>query len=93
MPEEEARANEGLRRSIELVKTHGLEPITRVERDREAGKGILRVATELNVDVVVIGLDPARSIAVDPVGPTTETLLRRANFEVLVDRPAPARED
>ena len=70
--------------------THGLEPISRLERDREAGKGILRVANEMNVDVVVIGLDPSRSIDGDPVGPTTETLLRRANFEVIVDRPSPA---
>ena len=93
LPEQESRALEALQRSIELVKLHGLEPITRVERDREAGRGILRVATELNVDVVVIGLDPLRAVAVDPVGPTTETLLRRANFEVIVDRPAPRPTD
>jgi len=90
LPEQEARANEALRRSAELVKAHGLEPVLRVERERDAGKGILKVAKEMEVDVVVVGLDPARSIAVDPVGPTTETLLRRANFEVIVDRPAPA---
>jgi nucleotide-binding universal stress UspA family protein len=89
LPEQEERANEGLRRGVELVKLHGLEPITRVERDRQAGKGILRVARELAVDVVVIGLDPARSTAVEPIGATTETLLRRANFEVIVDRAAP----
>ena len=68
----------------------GWEPVSRLERDREAGKGILRVAKEMNVDVVVIGLDPGRSIDGDPVGPTTETLLRRASFEVIVDRPSPA---
>ncbi len=90
LPEEEERAAEALRRSAELVKAHGMEPVSRVERDREAGKGILRVAKEMAVDVVVVGLDPARSVAVDPIGPTTETLLRRARFEVIVDRPAPA---
>lgn len=90
LPEQEARAADALRRSAELVKAHGLEPVSRVERERDPGKGILKVAKEMDVDVVVIGLDPARSIAVDPVGPTTETLLRRASFEVIVDRPAPA---
>ena len=90
LPEQEERSEAALRRSVELVKTHGLEPVSRLERDREAGKGILRVAKEMNVDVVVIGLDPARSIDGDPVGPTTETLLRRADFEVIVDRPSPA---
>src|SRR5512140_1853120 len=90
LPEQEERANDALRRSAELVKVHGLHPVSRVERERDAGRGILRAATEMNVDVVVIGLDPRRSIAVDPVGPTTETLLRKANFEVIEDRPAPA---
>ncbi len=89
MPDEDRRASEALRRSVEVVKAHRLAPVPRVERDRDAGKGILRVAAELGVDAVVIGLDPARSIAVDPIGPTTETLLRRAGFEVIVDRPAP----
>lgn len=93
MPDEEQRASDALRRSVELVKSHKLEPITRVERDRDAGRGILRAAEEMKADLVVIGLDPARSIAVDPVGPTTETLLRKASFEVIVDRPAPASTD
>jgi nucleotide-binding universal stress UspA family protein len=93
LAEQEESALQALQRSIELVKLHGLEPITRVERDRDAGRGILRVATELNVDLVVIGLDPARGVAVDPIGPTTETLLRRAHFEVIFDRPAPAVSD
>jgi nucleotide-binding universal stress UspA family protein len=88
LPEQEESALQALQHSTQLVKSHRLEPIPRVERDRDAGRGILRVATELNVDLVVIGLDPAR-VAVDPVGPTTETLLRRASFEVIFDRPAP----
>lgn len=93
LPEEEERAAQAQRRSIELVKTHGLEPVSRVERDREAGKGILRVAKEMAVDVVVIGLNPARSMDVELIGPTTETMLRRAKFEVIVDRPSPAVAD
>lgn len=93
LPELEARAAEAQCRSIKLVKAHGLEPVSRVERDRDAGKGILRVAQELGVDLVVIGLNPARSVAVDLIGPTTESLLRRAKFEVIVDRPSPAALD
>jgi hypothetical protein len=38
-------------------------------------------------------LPPATEVAVDPVGPTTEALLRKANFEVIVDRPATALAD
>ena len=93
LPEEEARAAEALRRSEELVKAHALEPISRVERERDAGKGILKAAREMQVDMVVIGLDPARSISVELIGPTTATLLRRARFEVVVDRATPALAD
>jgi nucleotide-binding universal stress UspA family protein len=86
LADEEKKANETRRRSVEIVKRHGLEPIPRVERDREAGRGILRTARDLDVDLVVIGMNPARSHFADPLGRTTETLLRKAEFEVIVDK-------
>lgn len=89
LPEQEERAAEALKRAEELVRAHDLEPVSRVERERDAGKGILKAARDLKADMVVIGLDPARSISVELIGPTTATLLRRANFEVILDRPAP----
>lgn len=87
LPEEEERARCALERSARLVRAHHLNPLERVERDRDAGRGILKVAKDLNVDLVVVGLDPNRGLAIQPIGPTTETLLRRADFEVIVDRP------
>lgn len=93
LPEEEAHAAEALRRGEEQVRAHDLEPVSRIERDRDAGKGILKVAREMQVDMVVIGLDPARSIGVELIGPTTASLLRRAKFEVVVDRALPAIPD
>jgi nucleotide-binding universal stress UspA family protein len=93
MPDEEQHAQEAVSRGVELVKAHKLEPVTRIERDRSAGRGILRVAADMSADLVVLGLDPARSIAGDPVGQTAETLLRKANFEVIFDRPAPPSLD
>lgn len=83
---EEAKANRAGERSIGIVKLHSLEAIPRVERDREAGRGILRIAKDLDVDFVVIGTNPARSNFSDPLGRTTETLPLRANFEVIVDK-------
>lgn len=84
--EEEEKANQAMHRSIDIVKLHNLEAIPRIERDREAGRGILRTAKDLGVDLVVIGMNPARSHFADPLGRTTETLLRQANFEVIVDK-------
>lgn len=86
LPEEEKKAQNAMQRSVEIVKVHNLEAIPRVERDREAGRGILRTARDLDVDLVVIGMDPARSHFADPLGRTTETLLRQANIEVIVDK-------
>jgi nucleotide-binding universal stress UspA family protein len=87
MPEEEEKARQALERSANLVRAHRLTPLERVERDRDAGRGILKVAKDLEVDLVVVGLDPNRGLAIQPIGPTTETLLRRADIEVIVDRP------
>ena len=86
LPDEEAKATRAMQRSVEIVELHNLEAIPRVERDRQAGRGILRTARDLDVDLVVIGMNPARSHFADPLGRTTETLLRNANFEVIVDK-------
>jgi nucleotide-binding universal stress UspA family protein len=86
LPEEEQKATKAMERSIEIVKVHNLEAVTLVERDREVGRGILRTARDLGVDMVVIGMNPARSHFADPLGRTTETLLRQASFEVVVDK-------
>lgn len=86
LPEEEAKATSAMQRSVAIVKLHNLEPIPRVERDREAGRGILRAARDLDVDLVVIGMNPSRSHFADPLGRTTEILLRQANIEVVVDK-------
>ena len=63
--------------------------------DGVIGVGVGQQLPQVGFDlaVVVIGLDPARSVDGDPVGPMTETLLRRADFEVIVDRPSPAPVD
>jgi len=89
LPEEEKKAVEAMQRGADIVKLHNLEAIRRLERDREAGRGILRAAKDLNVDLVVIGMNPTRSHLADPLGRTTEMVLRRANFEVIIDKHPP----
>ena len=89
LPEEEQKAVEAMQRGADIVKLHNLEAIARLERDREAGRGILRAAKDLNVDLVVIGMNPTRSHLTDPLGRTTEMVLRRANFEVIIDKHPP----
>ncbi|HZP02197.1 MAG TPA: universal stress protein [Terriglobia bacterium] len=91
LPEQEQMASKAMQRSMEIVKLHNLEAVPQILRDRDAGRGILRAARDLDVDLVVIGMNPARSHFADPLGRTTETLLRQASFEVIVDK-HPARQ-
>jgi len=63
LPEEEELASVALTKGAAIVRSHRLTPVERVERAREAGRGVLRAARELKVDLVVVGLDPNRGLA------------------------------
>ncbi len=89
LPEEEDKASAMLAKGARLVHAHRLHAVERVERAREAGRGIIKAARELEVNLVVIGLDPNRGVAVQPIGPATEMLLRSGGFEVIIDRTPP----
>ena len=89
LPEQEEKAAEALASGAKLVRAHRLTAVQRLERAREAGRGIIKAAREMQVDLVVVGLDPNRGIAVEPIGPAAELLLRRGDFEVLIDRTPP----
>lgn len=85
LPAEEKIAREHLDSAIELVKLHDLTPIPVLDRDREAGRGIVRIARSRGVDLAVVGLNPRRVLAGDYIGRTIESLLRRAGIEVIID--------
>lgn len=89
LPEEEEKAAEALAAGARVVRQHRLTAVQRVERAREAGRGIMAAAKDMGVDLVVVGLDPNRGVALEPIGPATEFLLRRGGFEVLIDRTPP----
>jgi nucleotide-binding universal stress UspA family protein len=90
IPDEEEQAAKAVARSATLVRAHGLVPVERVEREREAGRGIVKVARELSVDLVVVSLDPYRGASTQPIGPTTQALLR-SDLEVIIDRTPPPK--
>lgn len=85
LPIEEANARENLEAASELVRLHDLNPIPVLERDRDAGRGMLRIARNNDVDLAVIGLNPRRVLSGDPLGKATETLLRHGGIEVIID--------
>lgn len=85
LDQEEKKAREAIQRASEIVKLHGLRSIPVIERDRDVGRGVLRVVTDHDADLVVIGLNPRRVAAGDSVGKGIETILRRAGIEVIID--------
>jgi|GEM_PF-182408 len=85
LDKEEARAREVVERSSEIVNLHGLKPVQIIERDRDVGRGVLRVANDNDVDLVVLGLNPRRISAGDSVGKSTETILRKSGIEIIID--------
>jgi len=87
LPREEKKAKEALARAESIVKLRGLPAVCKIERSREAAEEIIRAAKEYDVDIIVMGVRPRLNPAQMVLGRTTETLLRRAPCEVIIDRP------
>jgi nucleotide-binding universal stress UspA family protein len=86
IPEAEKQAEDALQRGKEIVELHHLTPILRIERAREAGEGIVKVAKDSDVDVIVLGMRPSWHGTQTGWGKTTDTLLRHAHCEVVIDK-------
>jgi nucleotide-binding universal stress UspA family protein len=86
IPEAEKQGNEALNRGQEIVELHHLLSIKRLERAREAGEGIIKVAKDNEVDVIVLGIRPTWHGGQNIWGRTTDVLLRKAPCEVIFDK-------
>jgi nucleotide-binding universal stress UspA family protein len=82
---EEKHGAEVLERAREIIEHHGMQPVTVLQRERDVARGVLRVAQDKDVDMVVIGINPKQLAAGESVGKATEQLLRRSHIEVIVD--------
>lgn len=82
---EENRAQETLQRACDIIEHHGLTARLEVRRDRDVAHGILFMTQNLDVDLVVIGINPKVLATGEAMGRTTEELLRKSHIEVIVD--------
>jgi len=82
---DEATAQEALERSSQIVQLHGLRPRPMVKRDRDVARGVLGVANDQAVDLVVLGVNPRRIAAGDSMGKSIEAILKKSGIEVIVD--------
>lgn len=86
VPEAEEKANQALNRGKEIVELHHLPPVLLIERAREAGEGIIRAAKENQADVIVLGMRTNVHGTQSLWGRTTDTLIRKAPCEVIIDK-------
>lgn len=86
MGKTEVIAKEVVDRARDIVKHHNMPVIARIERARKVGEGLIRLAREMEADLIVIGIKPLRGITEKIMGRTSETLLRHAPCEVIIDR-------
>ncbi|MFH1485649.1 MAG: universal stress protein [Chloroflexota bacterium] len=86
MPTEEARGNEALEVAKTIVDRHDLPVSTRIVRERYAADGILHIAREEEVNVIVMGLGVKKRLAPADIGRTVMEVMHRAQCEVVVDK-------
>jgi len=84
---ESAVARDTLKYAEQIVRLSRLRAVTMVERSRETYEGILRLANDIQPDLIVLGMPPLYSTVRGLVGMITlETVMKRANCEVLVSK-------
>ncbi len=85
MQKAELMAQDVLQRAVNIVQHNNLPARSTVERARKVGEGIVRLAKAEDADLIVIGIRPVRGIPEKVVGRTSETVLRRAPCEVIIN--------
>jgi nucleotide-binding universal stress UspA family protein len=84
IPVEEHKGQEALRTARFIVEQHGLPVKTKVIPHRSAWGGILHLAEEEVVDVIVMSVSRRRPGTSEGLGHTAQEVLRRAKCEVIL---------
>jgi nucleotide-binding universal stress UspA family protein len=82
-----------LKHAAEIVANHGLPSRTTIERARQAGEGIARLARDEEADLIVMATPKIRRGLPSVVSRTIEILLHRAPCEVIIDAVTNTGED
>jgi len=86
LPEAEQRAQEALDRAASIVDLHKMRVHKIVQRARLAGEEIAKIARTLDVDMIVLGVRAEQErLRGAVIGRTSDTILRHAPCEVVID--------
>jgi nucleotide-binding universal stress UspA family protein len=80
----EREANDLIERALTIVNNHELPARTKVERARQMGEGIARLARDEDADLIVMAAPRPRRGLPGAAGRTLDTLLHRAPCEVII---------
>jgi len=81
----EKEARDVLDRALAIVEHHELPVRTQIERARQAGEGIAKLARDEDADLIVVATPKARARMPGFGARVIETLLHRAPCEVIID--------
>ena len=86
LPQAELKAKDALKRAEDIVTLRGLNPIIKIDRARVAAEEIIDLVKINDIDLIVLGIKSKHRFAHSVLGVTTETILRRAPCEVIIDK-------
>jgi nucleotide-binding universal stress UspA family protein len=86
LPLVEEAGTRALEQAREIVRRHNLEVQAEFVRAREAGEGIVRVARDHGVDLIVLGISPGTGFVEGSTTRVAESLFREAPCELIIDR-------
>jgi nucleotide-binding universal stress UspA family protein len=87
MPDEEARGQEALRTAQFIVVQHGLPVRTQLIPHRYGWGGILHLARQEMADAIIMGTGGGRPGQAEGISRTVQEVLKRAECEVILDKP------
>jgi basic amino acid/polyamine antiporter, APA family len=84
MTEQETQADDLLDYARTIGDSYGVDVLTRLVRDRRAGRAIVREAEQRNSEIVVMGAPRRRRAQANIFGDTTDYVLKHAPCRVMV---------
>lgn len=86
MPDAEKAAEKAMERASEIVLLHNLPMQKLIHRARVAGDDIAKIAKEMEMDMIVLGIQAGTGVHSDPLDKTAHSVLKNASCEVIIDK-------
>lgn len=86
LPDADKEAEEALERASQIVLLHHLPMQKVIHRARVAGDDIAKIAKDMEMDMIVLGIQDTAGSRADPLNKTAYSVLKNAPCEVIIDK-------